>query len=589
MKGSKTNGTPAKQAGKQGGKHTPAGAKGAAAQEAKALASVAKAAAKEAQAAAVQAAKAAEQLAEAESSTGSEEEEDSEDGSDSDGESEPMAVPAAAAGNGAADSGSDDDDDDDDEDDGDDSGSADDDDDESEQEEATEPEPVAAPAVAVAAKPSKKRAREAAADDDSTATSSAKKEKKAKVPAAAAADAAAVVAGGTKKGFFSAERFDSLPLSDGTQAALKELKFVTMTKIQQVVDDCLNIHVKSARQLLSYTMLHDWVPPYFSAAQAIPPLLAGQDLVGAAKTGSGKTLAFLLPVKWSHRQGTACVVISPTRELSLQTYGVLRDLCEHGRHSRCCALCAPLICNNNRHTHTHGLLIGGANRRAEADKLAKGVAVIIVTPGRFLDHLQNTKNFLFRNLQMLVIDEADRILEQGFEEEMHQIIKLLPKERQTMLFSATQTKKVEDLARLSIRDTPVYVGVDDAEQESTVDGLEQGYVVCPSDKRFLLLFTFLKKNRNKKIMVFFSSCNRQKQQKRTTTFFQFCRQETGILLCTDVAARGLDIPAYDPPDQTAEYIHRVGRTARGSTGAGRALLFLLPEEVGFLRYLRAAK
>eukprot|EP00953_Heterococcus_sp_UTEX-ZZ885_P040914 20904-Heterococcus_DN1.PRE.1 len=701
MKGSKTNGAPAKQAGKQGGKHTPAGAKGAAAQEAKALASVAKAAAKEAQAAAVQAAKAAEQLAEAESSTGSEEEEDSEDGSDSDGESEPMAVAAAAAGNGAADSGSDeDDDDDDDEDDADDSGSESADDDEREQEEeAAEPAPVAAAAAAVAAKPSKKRAREAAADDDSTApAASANKEKKAKVPAAAAADdaaAAAVVVGGPKKGFFSEERFDSLPLSDGTQAALKELKFVTMTKIQ---------------------------------AQAIPPLLAGQDLVGAAKTGSGKTLAFLLPVlellhkvKWSHRQGTACVVISPTRELSLQTYGVLRDLCEHGRH-----------------THTHGLLIGGANRRAEADKLAKGVAVIIVTPGRFLDHLQhysllvftrlslhskpltdvqdvrlllllllvlclsqNTKNFLFRNLQMLVIDEADRILEQGFEEEMHQIIKLLPKERQTMLFSATQTKKyvvhngstalnrvelrdkvcesgvhmlvkilceysiasmhkfrhalqlvrnqesssaataadtahlhcpyhVEDLARLSIRDTPIYVGVDDAEQESTVDGLEQGYVVCPSDKRFLLLFTFLKKNRNKKIMVFFSSCNsvkfhaellnyidipvmdihgRQKQQKRTTTFFQFCRQETGILLCTDVAARGLDIPAllslikyqssvtssskdyysYDPPDQTAEYIHRVGRTARGSTGAGRALLFLLPEEVGFLRYLRAAK
>ncbi|CAM9351962.1 unnamed protein product, partial [Ectocarpus sp. 12 AP-2014] len=171
-------------------------------------------------------------------------------------------------------------------------------------------------------------------------------------------------------------------------------------------------------------------------------------------------------------------------------------------------------------------------------------------------------------------------------------------------------------ARLSIQNKPVYVGVDDAEQESTVDGLEQGYVVCPSDKRFLLLFTFLKKNRKKKIMVFFSSCNsvkfhsellnyidipvmdihgRQKQQKRTTSFFQFCKQDTGVLLCTDVAARGLDIPAvdwiiqFDPPDQTAEYIHRVGRTARGQSGKGRALLFLLPEEVGFLRYLRTAK
>eukprot|EP00903_Cladosiphon_okamuranus_P017526 g16141.t1 len=345
---------------------------------------------------------------------------------------------------------------------------------------------------------------------------------------------------------------------------------------------------------------------FFSTAQAIPPLLSGEDLVGAAKTGSGKTLAFLVPVlecmhkvKWSHRNGTGCIIISPTRELSLQTYGVLRDVVETGNMKQ-----------------THGLLIGGANRRAEAERLVKGVNVLVVTPGRLLDHLQNTKGFLFRNMQMLVIDEADRILEQGFEEEMHQIIKLLPKDRQTMLFSATQTKKVEDLARLSIKNKPVYVGVDDTEQESTVDGLEQGYVVCPSDKRFLLLFTFLKKNRKKKIMVFFSSCNsvkfhsellnyidipvmdihgRQKQQKRTTSFFQFCKQDTGVLLCTDVAARGLDIPAvdwiiqFDPPDQTAEYIHRVGRTARGQSGKGRALLFLLPEEVGFLRYLRAAK
>ncbi|CAM9172813.1 unnamed protein product, partial [Ectocarpus fasciculatus] len=233
-----------------------------------------------------------------------------------------------------------------------------------------------------------------------------------------------------KTGFFSDVKFSTLPLSSGMLSALAKLKFVMTTKIQ---------------------------------AQAIPPLLAGEDMVGAAKTGSGKTLAFLVPVleclhkvKWSHRNGTACIIISPTRELSLQTYGVLRDVIENGNLKQ-----------------THGLLIGGANRRAEAERLVKGVNILVVTPGRLLDHLQNTKGFLFRNMQMLVIDEADRILEQGFEEEMHQIIKLLPKERQTMLFSATQTKKVEDLARLSIKNKPVYVGVDDSEQESTVDGLEQ--------------------------------------------------------------------------------------------------------------------
>merc|ERR1712070_999559 len=265
---------------------------------------------------------------------------------------------------------------------------------------------------------------------------------------------------------------------------------------------------------------------------------------------------------------------------------------------------------------THGLVIGGANRKTEADKLSKGVNVLVATPGRLLDHLQNTKGFVYRNLCALVIDEADRILEQGFEDDMRCILKILPKERQTMLFSATQTNKVEDLARLSIQKTAVYIEVANETKLATAAGLEQGYITCPSDKRFLLLFTFLKKNRKKKIMVFFSSCNsvkfhaellnyidipcmdihgRQKQQKRTTTFFQFMKEKTGTLLCTDVAARGLDIPEvdwiiqFDPPDDPKEYIHRVGRTARGATGSGRALLFLTPQETGFLQYLKAAK
>ena len=162
-----------------------------------------------------------------------------------------------------------------------------------------------------------------------------------------------------------------------------------------------------------------------------------------------------------------------------------------------------------------------------------------------------------------------------------------------MLFSATQTRKVEDLARISLRKEPLYIGVDDKNEVATADRLEQGYVVCPADGRFLLLFTFLKKNLKKKIMVFFSSCNsvkfhgellnyidipcldihgRQKQAKRTKTFFEFCNATSGILLCTDVAARGLDIPEVDlvvqcePPRDVDSYIHRSGRTGR----AGRA-------------------
>ncbi|UZJ51499.1 hypothetical protein CBS101457_000819 [Exobasidium rhododendri] len=368
------------------------------------------------------------------------------------------------------------------------------------------------------------------------------------------------------------QRFTDLHLSEPTIGALDAMGFKTMTEVQ---------------------------------ARCIPPLLAGKDVLGAAQTGSGKTLAFVLPIvemlhrlKFKPRNGTGAVIISPTRELALQIFGVVKEVMAHGHHQ------------------TFGIIMGGANRRAEADKLGKGVNLIVATPGRLLDHLQNTPGFVFTNLKTLCIDEADRILEIGFEDEMRQIVKLLPNEtRQSMLFSATQTTKVQDLARMSLRPGPLYINVHADLAASTVARLEQGYVVCESDKRFLLLFTFLKRNKGKKIIVFMSSCNsvsyhsellnyidvpvldlhgKQKQQKRTSTFFEFCNAPTGILLCTDVAARGLDIPKvdwiiqFDPPDDPRDYIHRVGRTARAGK-SGKSLLFLLPSEIGFLRFLKVAK
>ncbi|XP_037029055.1 probable ATP-dependent RNA helicase pitchoune [Bradysia coprophila] len=360
-------------------------------------------------------------------------------------------------------------------------------------------------------------------------------------------------------------------VSSETLKAIEDMGFTTMTEIQ---------------------------------AKSIPPLLEGRDLVGAAQTGSGKTLSFLIPaielinkLRFMPRNGTGVLIISPTRELSMQTFGVLKELMAH-------------------HHHTYGLVMGGANRSVEATKLAKGINILVATPGRLLDHLQNSPDFLYKNLQCLIIDEVDRILEIGFEEELKQIVNLLPKRRQTMLFSATQTQKIDALTKLALKKEPIYVGVDDNKETATVSGLEQGYIVCPSEKRLLILFTFLKKNRKKKVMVFFSSCmsvkyhhelfnfidlpvtsihGKQKQAKRTTTFFQFCNAESGTLLCTDVAARGLDIPSvdwivqFDPPDDPKEYIHRVGRTARGEGSSGHALLILRPEEVGFLRYLKQAK
>lgn len=171
---------------------------------------------------------------------------------------------------------------------------------------------------------------------------------------------------------------------------------------------------------------------------------------------------------------------------------------------------------------------------------------------------------------------------------------------------------------ISLRPGPLHVNVDEEKRFSTVEGLEQGYVLCESDKRFLLLFSFLRRMRQKKkkVVVFLSSCNsvnyhaellnyldfpvldlhgKKKQQVRTNTFFEFRNAESGILLCTDVAARGLDIPEvhfviqYDPPDSPREYVHRVNRTARGINVKGRSVLFLQPSEISFLTHLNAAR
>uniref|UniRef100_A0A6G1S4I1 ATP-dependent RNA helicase n=1 Tax=Aceria tosichella TaxID=561515 RepID=A0A6G1S4I1_9ACAR len=338
--------------------------------------------------------------------------------------------------------------------------------------------------------------------------------------------------------------------------------------------------------------------------KAIPPLLDGEDLVAAAKTGSGKTLAFLIPVielmsklKFGHKMGTGAIIISPTRELAMQSFKVLKSLMKN-------------------HSQTFGLLIGGVDKKEEATKLAKGVNIVVATPGRLLDHMRNTDKFMFKNLKCLVIDEADKILDIGFEEDMKQILNMLPADRQTMLFSATLTAKTNDLVQLAIKRNPVHVGIEDKLDSATVSGLEQGYIVVKSESRFLVLYTFIRKFQKKKMMVFLSSCDavkfyyellnyielpvmalhgKQKQSVRTRTFSQFCNAQAATLLCTDIAARGLDIPnvdwiiQYDPPDDPKEYIHRVGRTARGTNTNGNALLILRPEEINLLVYLKKAK
>ncbi|XP_026330517.1 probable ATP-dependent RNA helicase pitchoune isoform X2 [Hyposmocoma kahamanoa] len=336
-------------------------------------------------------------------------------------------------------------------------------------------------------------------------------------------------------------------------------------------------------------------------AETLPHLMLHKDLIGTAQTGSGKTLAFLIPtidglirLKFTRKHGTGCIILSPTRELALQTYQVMKKLLSSIDLS-------------------HALIVGGEKKMKDIVALKKGANILVSTPGRLLDHLQSTAGFNCKNLQYLVVDEADKLLEAGFEKHVTGIINLLPKKRQTMLFSATIDEKVKNLIKLALTTDPVWISVKD-DNQSTVTGLQQGYYICPINERIAWLYKMLRKCKKLKVMIFFSSCKsvdfhyeffkchcqanvlsihgKQSQSRRKEAYHSFVEAQNGTLFCTDVAARGLDIPRvdwivqYDPPTDPKEYIHRVGRTARGLNKTGNAVILLRPEEENFVNFLR---
>ncbi|KAL2044310.1 hypothetical protein N7G274_003015 [Stereocaulon virgatum] len=363
------------------------------------------------------------------------------------------------------------------------------------------------------------------------------------------------------------DTFARLPLSQPTASGLEASHFKNLTDIQK---------------------------------KGIPHGLKGSDILGAAKTGSGKTLAFLVPVlenlyrkRWTDLDGLGALILSPTRELAIQIFEVLRKI---GRY----------------HTFSAGLVIGGKSLQEERERLGR-MNILVCTPGRMLQHMDQTAAFESDNLQMLVLDEADRIMDMGFQSTVDAIVEHLPKERQTLLFSATQTKKVSDLARLSLRD-PEYVSVHEAASSATPSTLQQNYIVTPLPEKLDILWSFLRANLKSKILVFFSSGKqvrfvyeafrhmqpgiplmhlhgRQKQTVRLDITNKFSATKNSCLFATDVVARGLDFPAVDwviqldCPEDADTYIHRVGRTARYERD-GRAVLFLEPsEEEGMLKRL----
>lgn len=327
----------------------------------------------------------------------------------------------------------------------------------------------------------------------------------------------------------------------------------------------------------------------------IPHALAGRDILGAAKTGSGKTLSYLVPlldVLYRHRirrpsDGLGAVVLSPTRELAVQIFQVLRKI---GKYHSSLAV---------------GLLIGGKHDFfAEQQRLGQ-TNLVIATPGRLLQHCEQTPYVDWSLLKILVLDEADRILDLGFRDQLVRVLDYLPVQRQTMLFSATQTRDVKQLATLSL-EKPEYLGVHDQEATSTPASLQQSYVVVPLKDKLNALYSFLKTHLQHKTIFFFSSCaqvrhafellcslrpgvpvlalhGKLSQTRRTSVYMDFLKKPHVALLATDVCARGLDFPnidwviQVDAPEDRDMYIHRAGRTARYRAG-GKALLFLTPQQ-----------
>ncbi|KAF6024295.1 DDX55 [Bugula neritina] len=299
------------------------------------------------------------------------------------------------------------------------------------------------------------------------------------------------------------------------------------------------------------------------------------------------------------------LIISPTRELATQISQVLDEFLKS----------LPQF--------SRGLFIGGRHIDDDVKLLhSQGCHIMIGTPGRLEELLQKKTDQInlaksIKQLEILILDEADRILDLGFETSINTILQYLPKQRRTGLFSATQTEKVVDLIRAGLRN-PVKVRIVEKDEATEGDskiplGLSIYSMVCEADQKFNQLIYFLKQNKTSKHIVFFSTCacveyfskamqsilpksievipiHGKMKKKRHKVFDRFCAMQSGVLVCTDVMARGVDIPnihyvlQYDPPSQASSFIHRCGRTARIGN-EGKAIVFLLPSEDTYIHFI----
>jgi len=330
-------------------------------------------------------------------------------------------------------------------------------------------------------------------------------------------------------------------------------------------------------------------------ADAIPPAMAGRDVLACAMTGSGKTAAFLLPILHKlierPRGTTRALVITPTRELAAQILEDLNDLAVH----------TPI---------TAASVFGGVGMGPQEHAFRSGADVIIATPGRLLDHFRMPYAKL-SGLEYLVLDEADRMLDMGFLPDIRRVLRHIPARRQTLFFSATMPQEILKLTQKMLKQ-PVTINME--RKSAPAIGITQAVYPVPQELKSVLLVELLKRGELREALVFTRTKHRanrlqahlvkqgikaerihgnRSQTQRTEALAGFKGGKYRVLVATDIAARGIDIEAlghvvnFDVPMAPDDYIHRVGRTARAEA-TGDAFTFVAPEEEGELRQIERA-
>jgi ATP-dependent RNA helicase RhlE len=351
--------------------------------------------------------------------------------------------------------------------------------------------------------------------------------------------------------------FEALGLHESVLAAIRDAGYTTPTPIQR---------------------------------DAIPLARRGRDLIGLAQTGTGKTAAFTLPIIDRLLDGprrTRALILTPTRELCVQVDESFRKYAKH----------APIAV---------AAVFGGVPLDPQEKKLRGGVDVVVATPGRLIDHLER-QNVVFDDLEVLVLDEADRMLDMGFAPQINRIVSELPKYRQTLLFSATMPPEVEALARKYLR-KPVVVQV--GVRSAAASTVTHAVYPVPREKKNALLVELLTGDKDHESVLIFTRTKHgadrvvrdleqagvratamhadKSQVQRMRALQDFKDGTINVLVATDIAQRGLDISGithvinYDVPQQAEDYVHRIGRTGRAAK-EGDAYTFMAPDEIAMVR------